>query len=431
MRERRPKHKRQVGRFGLYLYELAWYMALPLVLPLSSRLREGLEQRLLRKTAKGPVDIWIQGASAGEAYLALELVKRLSKFLSVRALMTSGTTQGMDILYHARRESMESSSPSYVEIAYFPLDIPRLMYRALRRWRPKLMVLLETELWPGLMSACQMGGVPVLLLNGRLSRKSLRVYALSSRFWAGIGPDKIYAISPQDQARFGEVFGPERVGLMNNMKFDRLNFEAISSIKENPVSAILPEETPFLVLGSVRKEEEEAVENVLRTLSGELPQLVIGLFPRHLHRINSWRKILDRCGFSWTMRSCIVKPVAPGTTILWDTFGELAQAYGRAQAAFVGGSLKPCGGQNFIEPLGQGTIPCIGPYWDNFAWVGREIIRAGLVEEVSNWEELSRALLQNLRSPKPREIVFEKAKDYIMARQGGAEQACRLIFQYL
>jgi len=150
-----------------------------------------------------------------------------------------------------------------------------------------------------------------------------------------------------------------------------------------------------------------------------------------MHRLNHWRKILGDLNLPWLLRSEINGQVNSGTVVLWDTMGELSPAYELAQAAFVGGSLVPVGGQNFLEPLTCGLKPVIGPYWSNFFWVGREIIDQKLVIQVNNWQELSEVLLKKLNQPLQREQTKGAVIDYVRNRQGGTGQACKVIVDFL
>jgi 3-deoxy-D-manno-octulosonic-acid transferase len=146
-----------------------------------------------------------------------------------------------------------------------------------------------------------------------------------------------------------------------------------------------------------------------------------------MHRITYWKKTLDRIAIPWILRSKTVKQVSDGTVILWDTFGELSSAYELSKGAFVGGSLASLGGQNFLEPLTCGVIPVIGPSWENFAWVGREIVEQDLVHVAADWKEVSNFLLESIEKTTPREKVRKKALMYLKNRQGGTAKACSLI----
>ncbi len=416
-------------RFLMGIYELAWTVVTP-GLYAFPRLREGWRERLLKEGPKGPVDVWMQASSVGEAYLALEIISGFDPSRIPKFLVTSSTTQGLAILEKGLSE-MAPSLQDAVEIAFFPFDRPSLMHRALGSWTPRLVVLLETEIWPGLLAVARKESLPVLILNGRLSPKSLRTYRLLKRFWREVRPEKVFAMSPADATRFGALFGSRRVKQMHNIKFDRMGFDPSGSVQANPLRWMVPENGPFLVLGSVRKEEEPDVLQALKSLAVLVPETVTGVFPRHMHRIKYWKKALAGSGLNWMLRSEATGPIAPGTVVLWDTFGELSAAYGLARAAFVGGTLKPCGGQNFLEAMGEGVIPCIGPHWEHFLWVGEEILKRGLVEQVRDRRELVEALVRNLQAPQPRETVVRRAWDYVRERKGGTETAFREIMRYL
>ena len=413
----------------LRLYDFAWGAVTPL-LRFSPRLREGYEERLLKCGPRNSVDVWVQAASVGEAFLALEIVSGFGPDDIPRMLITTNTSQGADILREGLDQIGEKRKAS-VETAYFPFDAPSLMQKALKTWRPALMVLLETEFWPGLMAACKMRKIPLLVLNGRLSQRSFKAYSRFRGSLRRLGPEGIYAISPVDGERFSSLFGEDRVKLMHNIKFDRMDFDSVGPAASDDLRRIIPERVPFLVLGSVRREEERDVLHMVEGVFSQVPRTIAALFPRHSSRIESWKRRLSGAGLNWALRSRVEGPVSPGSVLVWDTFGELSAAYGLAHAAFVGGSLRPCGGQNFLEAIAQGVRPCIGPYWENFSWVGREILNTGLVREVRDWRELVDALVEDIESPGKRNLILRRAGVYINRRKGGTETACRAIASFL
>jgi 3-deoxy-D-manno-octulosonic-acid transferase len=150
-----------------------------------------------------------------------------------------------------------------------------------------------------------------------------------------------------------------------------------------------------------------------------------------MHRVKYWKQALDRLTIPWALRSESEEHVAYGTVILWDTFGELALAYQLSNAAFVGGSLAPVGGQNFLEALTCGVVPVIGPFWENFAWVGREIVDEGLVRNAGNWKEVADILVEAMTKSPSHETVREAALRYVRDRRGGTTRACRLVAEFL
>ena len=382
---------------------------------------------------EGPFDLWIQAASGGESLLTNMLLACLGTQLPggkrLRILVTSGTKQGIDSLEKGRM-ALPADSLLDITIAYFPLDAPHLMQMAFAAFAPKLAVIVETELWPGFLVAARRNRVPVLLINGRMSEKSFASYRYFAGFFKKFGPEKVWAISPQDGERFAGIVGPERVAVMNNIKFDRI--EARNDLPINtPIARLLPDNVPFILLGSVRREEEALIRQTIADLLVQRQDLVIGLFPKHIERADSWLHLLRDMGISGVKRSQTQGRQDPGSVIVWDVFGELAGAYGLAAATFVGGSLINLGGQNFLEPLVFGLKPIIGPYWKNFAWVGRDIIDAGLVREVTDGPALTTALLAAIETTTNRAAVIDEVQRFFLPRKGGTELISRQIIDKL
>ena len=408
------------------VYNFSWSIALPW-LRINHRLSEGYHQRTLKNNLPGMADLWIQAASVGESFLALEILKFLQVQQPVQILLTTNTQQGIDILNQARSPRVSDPCQIQTMVRYFPFDKPSIMATAVAAIRPKLMVLLETEIWPGLLVALKARGCKIIIVNGRLTQKSLRRYLLWPSIWQTLRPDKVLAISAADADRFGRLFGPKGVEVMANIKFDRMAPMHSVSHDHTAIKSILPRDIPLVVFASVRHEEESEVKKILLEITRNRPQIVTGVFPRHMQRVKFWQERFTKMGIRWVLRSAVFKPVSAGTIILWDTFGELMSAYRLAQSAFVGGSLAPLGGQNFLEAIISGVIPVIGPSWENFAWVGQETIDTGLLRVAEDWQQTAALILQDLDTPRPRTPVIERAYQFIKARQGGTDQACRQI----
>jgi 3-deoxy-D-manno-octulosonic-acid transferase len=407
-------------------YNFSWGIALPW-LRLHPRLSEGYRQRVLKGKLPGGADLWIQAASAGESYLALEILKILRVKQPIQVLLTSNTRQGIDILNHALPELGGDRNQIRPTVHYFPFDKPTIMTAAVARIRPKLVVLLETEIWPGLLRALKAQGCKSMIVNGRMTEKSLQRYCLWPSIWRTLRPDKVLTISEADADRFGRLFGQDGIEVMLNIKFDRMYRSNPADDDHINIESILPADFPFLVFASVRHEEESRITSMVREIVLNRPQTVIGLFPRHLQRLNYWQDALNRLGMRWLLRSAVSSPVPAGTVILWDTFGELMAAYRLALSAFVGGSLAPLGGQNFLEALVSGVVPVIGPSWENFAWVGQEIVDAGLLKVAGDWRQAAALILKGMDAPRSRAEVIEAAHQFLKTRQGGTDQACRHI----
>jgi 3-deoxy-D-manno-octulosonic-acid transferase len=408
------------------LYDFCWRLALPW-LRLNQRLAEGYDQRVLTDRPSDRADLWIQAASVGESFLALEILKKLDVRPSTRVLLTANTRQGIDLLEQGLTEINRDPPHIRAAVRYFPFDKPSIMAAAVERTRPKLMVLLETEIWPGLLRALKARRCRTMIVNGRITPASLRRYRVWPSIWRALRPDVVMAISSSDADRFGHLFGRQQIDVMANIKFDRLAASGKPNEMEIQFQSFLPPDHPFVVLASVRREEEPDVARIAHALARDPSQPVLGLFPRHLHRLFFWQELFSRQGLSWTLRSAMSGPMPAGTVILWDVFGEMMPAYQLARSAFVGGSLAPLGGQNFLEALVCGVIPVIGPSWSNFAWVGEEIIENELLRVARNWQGVVELMQQDLRAPHARSDVKRRAQQFLATRQGGTDQACRQI----
>jgi len=412
-----------IYKIAFRLYNLSWSIALPW-LGLNHRLAEGFPQRTLKGRFPGAADLWIQAASVGESFLALEIVKTLNTNKPLNILVTSNTSQGVDILSRALTDQKITNGRIHAEVGYFPFDKPAIMEAAVSNIHPGVMVLLETEIWPGLLRALKKYRCKTLIINGRMTARSLKRYLLWPSIWPELRPDKVLAISQTDADRFRRLFGKDGVEVMPNIKFDRIASSTTSTDDTNPINTIVPGGIPFVVLASIRREEEPLVEKIVQAVFDGRPETVIGLFPRHMHRIKYWQEMLNQAGIRWSLRSKTENQVAAGTVILWDTFGELLQAYKICRSAFIGGSLAPLGGQNFLEALVSGVLPIIGPWWENFAWVGQEIIDCGLLRVAGNWQEVAGLLLKDMDSSPFRQDVIEAALEFIEKHRGGTAKAC-------
>ena len=408
------------------LYNICWTLALP-CLRWNHRLAEGYNQRALKDGLPGVADVWIQAASVGESFLALKILKNLRVVRPTRILLTANTLQGVEILDRELPRLISSRNPIQATVRYFPFDKPSIMAAAVANIRPRLMVLLETEIWPGLLRVLKKQNCRIMVVNGRMTEKSLRRYQFWPSIWQNLRPDKVLAISPDDADRFGRLFGRNGIEMMPNIKFDRLASNPDHDPAGFEMAEFLPPERDFVILASVRKPEESVVKKIVAKVMKGRPQTVVGLFPRHMHRLQHWQNKLNQIGIQWRLRSESEAAVSPGSVVLWDTFGELLPAYRYASSAFIGGSLASLGGQNFLEALVNGVRPVTGPSWENFAWVGTEIVESGLLRVAQDWTDVADLLLEDLARPPRRRDVITATRAYIKERQGGTAIACRHI----
>ena len=402
------------------LYNAGWAVAIPF-LKKNSRMAEGFDQRVLDGVSLPEAGVWIQAASGGEAYLALELLKRIRFKERVSILVTSNTTQGLEIL--AEGLTSFDDTNMVVTISYAPFDHPGIISKAVSQVKPKVMVLLELELWPGLLKALKNNNCKTIVINGRLTQKSLKGYLKWPSLWRDIAPCDVLAISESDAGRFKSLFPEAAVGVMHNIKFDRVSINNDDVAAVNPLRVLKNKFRNVIVLGSVRAEEENAVGRMICHLLKANTEVDIWLFPRHMDRVDFWKQFLDKHQMRWTLRSEKNETESSENIILWDRFGELSYAYKVADAAFVGGSLAPLGGQNFLEVLSAGLLPVTGPSWGNFLWTGEEILENKLLYKEEGWEKVSERLLDQISNFVSRDEVRARLVEYIERHQGGTQVA--------
>lgn len=391
----------------LFFYNLALVAALVLGAPwwlwrVASRAkyREGLLARLglvpqswLRSVLAGskPV-LWVHAVSVGEVLAVSRLVQAMDAALPGYRVLVSTTTRTGQALARERfgRE----------RVFYCPLDLPWAVWAYLRAVRPTMLLLAETEFWPNLLSGCFRRGIPVVVVNARISDRSWprywRLRLLWRRWLSRLAA--VLAQSETDAERL-EALGclPERVSVSGNLKFDvRTAEEAEATMLLRPMCG----ELRLIVAGSTLEGEEAALVAAWRLLLRDHPKLAMVLAPRHPERFEAVAGLLAGSGFAWRKRSATGAGVlVAGEIVLLDSIGELASVYSLASVAFVGGSLFSAGGHNPLEPAQFGVPILMGPSYQNFrAIVELLMLRdaIGIVESGSA-EVLAMALHEQLR----------------------------------
>lgn len=439
-------------------YNALWTLARP-VLDRNPRLKQGLSQRVVPMLWALPCDIWIQAASGGEAYLAWEILKELPAEQERRILLTSCTQQGVDVLNEARDWCRANAPHLKIQTTFFPYDQSAKMRRAMVTAAPKLIVLLETELWPGMLQAAKEQQIPVVILNGRMTPRSFAGLLSMRGLLRALAPAKVLAISEHDAQRYRSLFhgssepgccpcsvkestavspaavqgtadtGATNVSLMHNIKFDRVVLT--DTPDDTPLlHTVIKPNTSLLTLGSVREEEEGQILTLIQQMQQARPKTSIALIPRHMHRVSAWEEHLRRAGIPYVRRSQTSTAPSAGTLFLWDTFGELNQVYALSRAVFVGGSLARLGGQNFLEPLAHGITPVIGPHYTNFLWA-QGLIDDELVYPEQHLADVHERLLKVLKRPAPKERIQKRYTEWLASRKGGAQQAAGAILELL
>jgi 3-deoxy-D-manno-octulosonic-acid transferase len=407
----------------LGFYNILWAAALPF-LQKNQRLADSFAKRICASHL-APADLWIQAASAGEALLAVRLIRHLAPDFPVTVLVTTTTDQGMQILKTEQARACFHPRVS-VSLAWFPFDMPRVARAVVKQVNPKAMVLLETELWPALLYYLRQNRSQILVVNGRMSKKSSRGYQWTQSLWSRVSPHHILAVSGPDADRFRKVFSRAKISTMPNIKFESIG-PLPSEKTGSSLTDLFPCPLPVSIFASIRRQEENQVLQMVHRILDRFPHQVVAVFPRHIHRLSAWKRLLSRTGHRYYMRSRITAPLLHPGIILWDRFGEMRSAFGHADVVFMGGSLAPLGGQNFMEPLLQGVPVVTGPFWDDFFWVGKAVFETNPVERKPGWHTAADAMVHHLVHPGDRQTRRQNALAYVTARAGGADMACQAI----
>ncbi len=409
------------------LYSLLIYCAVPfafaLVLWRGLRDRsywQGLSERFGwgRRLSSAPA-IWLHAVSLGEMSAAAPLVRALrSRYPESPLALTSATPTG-----RARARSLFGDT---VDVRFLPYDTPGAVARFLDRVRPRLAVIMETELWPNLFKECERRGVPLVLASARLSAKSVSRYRRLGRLFRDIfsASSLIAAQTALDAERFIAIGAQSaRTHVMGNIKFDvELSAGVVDQGRE--LRAAFGGVRPTWIAGSTHAGEEEQVLAAHDELRGGT---LLILVPRHPDRFRAVAELLSSRGVRFTRRSSGVLPDAATQVVLADSVGELAVLYAAADAAFVGGSLVPIGGHNLLEPAALGLPVLTGPYQSNAQDIARLLVQQGAALQVADAQELAAALARLLADPEERRRIGAIGRHIVESNRGSVARLLDLI----
>jgi len=406
----------------------AVHALLPAVLPVLKITAPGwdAEQRLGRLQRpfvrrSGPL-LWIHAASVGEVQAARALIAVLLDNLpGCQFFLTTMTRQG--------REAARIRLPEMrCELA--PVDTPQAVRRALREIRPDVYVCLETELWPTMLRETSKAGIPLLLLNGRLSERSFRRYRLLSGFMADLLKKftAIGVIGEQDGARF-RALGAGQVQVCGNLKYDLPAADA-AAMQKKYRQLLHPGGKKIFICGSTRTGEEELLLPVHRRLRTETAAGLLWIIaPRHLKRLDEVRRLLAQAGLDCELLSdCAVKGRSKDI-VLVDSLGELADIYAIGDMNFCGGSLVDKGGHNIMEPVRWHKPVCFGPFMRDNQDAADLVLAAGAGFQVRNANELGDRLAALLRDEQLQKQVCQAAERLARSQQGSAQRQAELVMR--
>jgi 3-deoxy-D-manno-octulosonic-acid transferase len=369
--------------------------------------------------------IWLHAVSLGEMSAAAPLVRALRlKYPQNPVVLTTATPTG-----RARAQSLFGDT---VDVRFLPYDMPGAVARFLNRIRPRLAIIMETELWPNLYTECERRGVPLVLASARLSAKSVSRYRRLGGLFRGIfSASSLIAAQTFDDAERFIAIGAQsaRTHVVGNIKFD---IESRDEATGRELRASFGSARPTWIAGSTHSGEEEQVLAAHEALLAEAPDTLLILVPRHPDRFRMVADLLTRRGLRFTRRSDGVVPdgVAPNgvaQVILVDTVGELGALYAAADVAFVGGSLVPIGGHNLLEPAALGVPVLTGPYYSNGKDIARRLLDRGAALQVNDARELAAVVKRLLADPAERRRVGAIGREIVEANRGSVARLLALI----
>jgi len=428
----------------LSLWDVLYGAAAPVVVPLllGGRLlrRRRFPQPLARLTGAtapdlwsslpppaGPV-IWFHGVSVGEVTLLGRLIAALRALTTCCVPIVSTTT---DTGLQTARRTLPA-----VTSFLFPLDFSWAMRRTLGRLRPDVVVLAEAELWPNLLQQCRWAGVPVALVNARMSDRSFRRYRAAGPLARRLlGQLALIAAQSDEFARRFVALGapPQRVKVTGSIKFDGLE-----SDRFNPRTQALrrllriADDELVWVAGSTSAPEEQIVLDVYRCLDLSERRVRLVLVPRHPERFDAVVELVHGVGLGCVrlseLRARRTEP-NPKAVVVVDTLGELGDVWGLADVGFVGGSFARRGGQSMLEPAAYGVPTAYGPNVWNYREPAQALVQAGAARQVNSADELRDAVHDWLQRPEIRRRMGQAAKRFVARQQGAAARTARLLLE--
>jgi len=420
-------------RVTIFLYNLLFIPILLILLPgylVRIRKRGGYGNKALQRfgifdrktTARiGQQRIWIHAVSVGEVGIALKFASEFHhRNPGSRFLISTTTSTGLAIL--------DKSTSEWLEPMANPIDLPFITSRLIRHLCPSALLMVEADLWPNRIAACKSLGIPVALLNARLSSRSEKRFRMARTFTAPFFNqlDLITLTDPADEARWISLgIKPALLNLTGNIKHDSKHSPTTSGSADPIIHTI------FLA-ASTHEGEELEIAKAWLTLKKEFPNLRLVITPRHVERREEIRSALKKLKIPSHLRSEGAE--LSEDPLLLDTTGELRAWYSRATIVFVGKSLTCSvnrGGQNMIEPLQAGVPVLIGPHTGNFEPLATQLCEAGAAIRVNNQQDIVDSVRSLLGNPEKRMTMIAAANNVLKPHLGATVRNCELVEKLL
>ena len=417
------------------IYTLLLYLIQPFVwlkLLWRSRKAPAYRQRWFErygfcKNKVKPNGILVHAVSVGETIAAIPLIKALQqKYPQLPITVTTMTPTGSE-----RVKTLLKDSVSHV---YLPYDLPGAIKRFLKTTKPKIVIIMETELWPNLISQCYKQKIPLIIANARLSERSAARYGKLGKAVKQIF-SKISMVAAQNQhdgERFVSLGLPtDHLAITGSIKFD-INLSNEQRQKINQLKQQWQLNRPVLIAASTHSGEDEIILTAFKKLLLKHANLLLILVPRHPERFKTVEKLISDSGFNYLKRSANQIPTEQTQIVLGDTMGELLELYAMADIAFVGGSLVKQGGHNPLEPALHHIAIITGEYFFNFQVICEQLIEAqGMIVCTNSADDLYSSIDCLLNDNSRRVQLGENAYLVLKQNQGALSRLLTVINHYL
>jgi len=400
----------------------------------SKRYRSGLNQRfgIIKERLSNKPGIWVHGASVGEVITAKSIIERIDEeFPEWETFISATTNTGFSV---AEKTFLNKN------IFYFPLDLSWITKKVILKKRPSFILLIELEIWPNFLISAFKKNIPVIIVNGRISNKSVKAYRTISR----ISKDFRNSLTSElnvfcartelDAQRFRELGIPgKQIFVTGTMKYDNIPTHIDQNISKELAKLFnIDDDDLILVGGSTHAGEEEILIRVFERLNKAYPNLKLILAPRHVERTREVYRLIEKAEFVPVLkteaeRSDYKWQNAKREIILIDTVGDLEKVYSISNFVFVGKSLVPSGGQNMMEPAGMGNPVIFGPHTYNFEEEVDLLLKNSAAKVVKTEEELFETVEFFIKNPDAAKEMGLKAQKVVNGKRGATEKNIEIL----
>ena len=404
------------------VYNILTFIALPFFILYAltkKKIRKNILERLVPLRSAGTRGmLWIHAASIGEALIAENLVNYMRENTGFQHFLITTNT-------HYAGELLEKKLGDPIRVQSLPLDFIYSIRRLLKNTRPQALLIIETEIWPNLIWLTKKEKIPVMIINGRISDGTIKLYRRFAFFLKHVlvDIDCVLAQSEEHKNRYISIgMNPLKVINTGNIKYYRKSIVPSDDISHKE---------KVITYGSVREKELDTIFDTIKRLKKHFPDYTVFVAPRELHLTERIEKELSS-SFS-CIRHSVLKKMPPGHAgidiVVVDTVGDLLDIYKKSRAAFVGGSLAPYGGQNILEPLFFGTPVLFGPFMENFRDIAKEVADSGAGIVVSGGDEMVKHITSILEDAALAKRMGEAGKAIIEEQQEVMRKTVSLIVE--